>query len=50
MTSSDAWQELQLALRQARPGCPVVVSPRALAAVIAEHIQQGESDGSVEQV
>lgn len=42
--TSWAWQELELALRQERPGCSIVVSPRALAAVIAEHMQQGESD------
>jgi hypothetical protein len=40
-----AWESLEASLATIRPGCAAVVSPHALALVLAEHKKQGEEDG-----
>jgi hypothetical protein len=45
MTTTEAWAILELAMAQRKPNSCVVVSPAALATVLAEHReQQGEED------
>lgn len=47
MTIEQAWASLEVSFLQMRPGCCVVVSPHALAIVLADREaqqQQGEED------
>jgi hypothetical protein len=48
MTTDEAWSHLELAYRQRHEYCPVVVSPQALALVLAERLkaEQGKEDGA----
>lgn len=42
MTVKDAWAHLEMAFRMRHESCPVVVSPMALALVLAEHLKAEE--------
>lgn len=42
MTAQDAWAHLVMAYRMRHESCPVVVSPMALALVLAEHLKAEE--------
>lgn len=47
MTIEQAWASLEVSFLQMRPGCCIVVSPHALAIVLAdrdERQKQGEED------
>ena len=49
MTTPDPWEQLERALRMTREGCMSIVSPHALALVLAEHREQQQGTASDDQ-